>query len=395
MKYMNIFNVKHGDFGVYYDTEQDYSCTLDCGTSQQKLRLHTCCLTPKKLIDFESSRISSHGTKDILISHYHNDHFGGISAFKRHGLPFFRKMYLPYIDFKAAYTKDCIYAICLLQATAEAEKLRIPFTLFRDYSLLFVDNYANNYIRRGKGDQLEDISDCSGVKAEVLWPPKRIDGDSKGLKKFIDNLEGALHKPDLRDAIQKTETYFSELDNAIQSRFPSLDEKSQNEDSVKINEICSLGEPSDKEGVKQAFKELKDAVKGLLNALSIVFRINNKLVWMGDVTWKVITMLNKDLKGDIEWFKLPHHGTIDISNLSIKSSKFLVSLSDGRRYTAINKKILEKACKDNTIIVCTDGHKDCHNHFLPFICNNHSASGIYSSALGVYCSRNTIISIDL
>ena len=112
-------------------------------------------------------------------------------------------------------------------------------------------------------------------------------------------------------------------------------------------------------------------------------------------TKEVITILNKYLKGDIEWFKLPHHGTIDISNLSIKSSKFLVSLSDGGQYTAINKKILEKACQDNTIILCTDGHKDCHNHFNPDFFYGYSASRPYPTLGGVYCFRNTIVSIDL
>lgn len=397
---MNIFNVKHGDFGVYYDTEQDYICVLDCGTTQQDLRLHTCCLTPEKLIDFESGRISSfRGTKDILISHYHGDHFKGIGAFKRYGLPFFRNMYLPYIDFDATYTNRCLYAVCLLSATAEL--LRIPFTLLKNYSSLFVDNYAQKYILVGRGDPLSDIRDSSGGDAEVLWPPKQIYGKSKALEEFIDKLEDALRKQDHEDAIEKTKKYFSKLKQEIQSReFSSLNTESQEKEERDINEIFNIEGPNNRKELKGAFKELKKAVKGFLDALSIIFRINNKIVWMGDVNKDVIAILKDDLKGDIEWFKLPHHGTIDISNLSIKSSKFLVSLSDGkhyggRLYDPISPKILEKACKDNTIIVCTDGHKDCHNHFNPFSCYDYLASRMYPTSGEVYCSINTIVRIDL
>lgn len=388
MKCIEIFNVKHGDFGVYYDTEQDYICTLDCGTSQQKLRLHTCCLTPKKLIDFESSRISSlHGTKDILISHYHNDHFNGISAFKRYGLPFFRNMYLPYIDFKAAYTKDCLYAVCLLSATAKV--LRIPFTLLQSYFSLFLDNYAQKYILVRRGDSLSDIRDSSDGDAEVLWPPKHIYGDSKDLEKFIDNLEEALRKQNLSDAIQTAKEYFSKLNRDIQLRgFHSLNHENQNKERFNIDEIHSIGEPSNKKELKDAFKELRNAVKAFLDTLSIVFKINGKLIWMGDVNKDVLEILNKDLGRDIEWFKLPHHGTIDISNLNIKSSKFAISLSDGkhfsgRNYQPIYQSNLNKACKDNTIIFCTDGHKDCYN--CPHRVNINP----------VYCSKHTKIMISL
>ena len=206
MKLIDIFNVKHGDFGVYKNIKEEYICVLDCGTSQPKSRLHTSCLTPKRIINIVSYKLSSFNTKDILISHYNDDHFNGISAFKKRGSPFFRNMYVPYIDFKAAYTKQFLYSMCLLKATSDV--LKIPFTLLKRFSSLFTGNYAQNHIMLHKGHILRELKDSTGAGAEIVWPPKFIYvGDSNKLKKFIDKLEGALRKHDLEDAIKKTEEY--------------------------------------------------------------------------------------------------------------------------------------------------------------------------------------------
>jgi len=409
MKFIDIFNVKHGDFGVYYNIEQDYICVLDCGTSQPNSCLHTGCLTPKRIIDFVSHRIlSSISKRDILISHDHEDHFNGISVFKKYGLPFFRNMYIPYIDFTADYSKQFLYSMCLLKATSDV--LRTPFTLLQRFSSIFLDNYAQKYIKLHKGHSLREIKDSNGAVAEVLWPPRYIyDEESKELKRFIDGLENALRKHNLGSAIEKTKGYFSELQEQLNSReFSSLDsdnqeqEKQEDEDkSVHINEIFSMEEHNEGKGIKDdlkeikaAFSKLRDAVKTFLNALSIVLRIDHKIVWMGDVTEEVLRILKQDLKGKFMYFKLPHHGTIDINNLNIRASKFVVSLSDGKNFKPINKENLKKALKDNTVILCTDGHRYCHNNGFPFCCWGYLPSRIYPFG-GVYCSRNIVVRIDL
>ena len=410
MKLIDTFNVKHGDFGVYHDIEQDYVCVLDCGTSQPNSCLHTGCLTPKRIINFVSHRISSSTSeRDILISHYHQDHFNGISAFKKYGSPFFRNMYVPYMDFKADYTKQFLYSMCLLKATSDV--LRIPFTLLQSFSSLFLEEYAKKYIRCHRGHSLREIKDSNGAVAEVLWPPSHIyNEESKELKRFIDKLEGALRKHELRSAIEKTEKYLSELQEHISSReFSSLDsdnqeqEKQEDEDKgVHINEIFTMEEYNEGKGIKgdlkeikAAFSKLRGAVKTFLNALSIVLRIDHKIVWMGDVTEEVLRILKKDLNGKFMYFKLPHHGTIDITNLNLRASKFVVSLSDGKNFKPINKENLKKALNDNTIILCTDGHRYCHNNGFPFYCWDYLPSEIYSFFEDVYCSRNMVVRIDL
>jgi hypothetical protein len=150
----------------------------------------------------------------------------------------------------------------------------------------------------------------------------------------------------------------------------------------------------DLKDIKAAFGKLRNAVETFLNALSIVLKIDNKVIWMGDVTEEVTKILSKDMKGNFVYFKLPHHGTVDISSLNISTSKFVVSLSDGRNYKTINNKNMEKALHDSTVFLCTDGHRKCTYNLLPF---HHSKCSHpdYSFCKKVYCSRNTVIRLDL
>jgi ribonuclease BN (tRNA processing enzyme) len=408
MKFIDIFNVKHGDFGVYYNTDQNYSCILDCGTSQPNSCLHTNCLTPSKLINLVSYQISSFSnSRDILISHYHQDHYNGIHEFKKYGLPFFRKMYVPYIDFTAKYSKQLLYSMCLLEATSDL--LKIPFNMMKNFSSLFLEEYAQEKFTIHRKDILENIKDSTGSVAEVIWPPKQIyDRESKALCIFINRLESVLHKHELGNAIKKTKKYFSELEKQItQKKFSSLDSDNKNlEDQEEnktydINEIsCTMEYNEEKEktddskNIKAAFSKLRNAVKTFLNALSIVLKIDNKVIWMGDVTEEVLKILSKDIEGDYVYFKLPHHGTIDISHLNISTSKFVVSLSDGNKYKTININNIKKALDNCTYILCTDGHRNCYYNFFPFHHSELSHPILYPFCEKVYCSRNTVVRLD-
>lgn len=111
MKFIEIFNVKHGDFGVYHDLKKNYVCVLDCGSLQQNMRLHNSSLTPNDVIERESGKVASIPMRDILISHYHGDHFSHVCKFKKYGMPFFQKMYIPYIDFTSSYGDRLLYSL--------------------------------------------------------------------------------------------------------------------------------------------------------------------------------------------------------------------------------------------------------------------------------------------
>lgn len=404
MKYLDVFNVKHGDFGVYHDLSGNYLCLLDCGSTQLNSGLHTACLTPQEIIDsVVTCKITSPSIidwlsfKNILISHYHEDHFNGLGILKaKKSGPFFETMYLPFIDFKKKYAGQLLYSLCLLQGASDA--LNIKYTQLENFSSLFLDNYAKQRTFLCRGDNINAIKDNGHNVAEVLWPPKGIDGESKELQKFIKRLKDSLHKHNLELAIKKTDKYFSELKSKMSSqKIHDSDNIVQSE--VDINEIFGIEDVKrkknrknrDRQEVIDAFDELKNVIKGFLNALSIVFKVGSKLLWMGDITEKVLEILKSDLQGDIEYFKLPHHGTIDISTVPVKASKFIVSLADGRNYKSLHKNNIRKALNDGTFISCTDGHRDCHNGF-PFV---YPISCLSILCQNTHCSQNTIVRITL
>jgi len=308
---VRFLNVKHGDFGIFEDN--NYICILDCGTSQPNsyLKIYPC-LTPKLVISHEVNRIKQNKPNciiDALISHYHEDHYNGLGLFKKFGIVF-RYMYVPYIDFTASYTKQVLYAMCLMQATAEV--LRIPFTLLRQYHKLFTENYAGRIFQVSRGNKISFIKDSEGNVAEILWPPKNIyDKDSKTLKKFIKSLEKELRKYDLSKAIEIANKYFEELnenltkliERKIITEWKDTTEKELDELSIiNIDDLLSKDEDMNEkhcdDSVRNAFNRLKMAVRNYMNALSIVFRVGKSLVFMGDITEKVLQILSKDLAGD-------------------------------------------------------------------------------------------------
>lgn len=395
MASIRVWNVKHGDLGVYSNRETAYSCMLDCGTTQPKSHLRTLPFaTPRIVIGYVADRIASHGrVRDALVSHYHDDHYNGIGAFKRYGLPFFRNIYIPYINFRGDYARQIVYSMCLLDVSSRI--FNIPFTLLRKFSGLFLDNYAHQNIMVGRGDYLSDIKDALGAIAEVLWPPIYIFGRSKRLDKLIDNLIRSLNKQDLKTAINETEHYFSQLhEKLLSTEFGRAISNRVELGEFQIHDLISDENNNEntleRSRKEDAFKKLKGAVKDHLDALSIVFRVSGSLLWVGDVNETVLQILGRDLKNDVKYFKLPHHGTIDVSSLSLKASKYVVSIADGkhyggRRYRPMRLANLAKASNDQTQILCTDGHRGCEKSYLsmPF------------GAKEFPCSRHTKIMFNL
>ncbi len=389
MASIRVWNVKHGDLGVYSNRETAYSCMLDCGTTQPRSHLRTLPFaTPRLVIDYVAYRIASHGrVSDALVSHYHDDHYNGIGAFKRYGLPFFRNIYFPYINFKGDYARQILYSMCLLDVTSRI--FDIPFTLLRKFSALFLDNYAHQNIMVGRGDYLPDIKDASGTIAEVLWPPLCISGRSKRLDNLIDKLKSSLKKQDLKTAIKETEHYFSQLhEKLLPKEFGRVISNRAELDEFQINDLISNENNSEntveRSRKEDAFDELKGAVKNHLDVLSIVFRVGASLLWMGDINERVLQILRRDFINNINYFKLPHHGTIDVSSMSLKASKYIVSIADGKhyggkRYRPMLEKNLSKASYDRTQILCTDCHRQCRGPYFPiayggnvFPCSQHT-----------------------
>jgi len=387
MKVMEIYNVKHGDFGAYLDCDKDYSCVLDCGSSQSQSRLHTACTTPTRIMGGVSQIINSTKKRDLLISHFHRDHYNGVKVFSNYKLPFFDKMYIPYIEFKADYSKQFIYSFCLLHETANI--LNKSFSLLKDFESLFKKSYEKDMVMVGEGDEIPSITDSKGNTAEIIWPPITIKGKSRELERFIHDLEENLRNKELDKAIKNAGERLEGLQDLVSSKEIKRIDTPQKSDRKEfdINELMSIEKSLPYRGnknrpeIRDAFKKLRSSVKQFLNPLSIAFKIDKQLLWMGDLEENngIFQYIKSKLDKDIKYFKLPHHGTVDINGLDVKASKFLVSLSDGKNYGPLDRQNIKKAIKDKTLIRCTDGHKRC-------------SIGYYSSPEKMLCYTNTVIS---
>ncbi len=395
MNYINIFNVKHGDFGIFHD-QGNYMCILDCGSSQSKSGLKTACTTPVNLIDLVSTNFINYKHKELLISHYHDDHYNCINAFNKISqTPVFENMYLPYIKFEGKYFHDenkligqINYSYCLLNSLTSS--IKPPFKTFKNYQNLFKNKYAINHIYLHKNYQFKGNSSYFNKSVKVLWPPQYAEKKSYKLDKVIKDIEESLKKNDKNGIIQKAKIIFNnsiiEIDNNMDSSESNIDEYIDDFKYVK---------PEEKEKViPDSYKILKNALQGVLDALSIVLEFDNNLLWMGDITNNVLLYISGDFKKKYKYIKLPHHGTRDFSVINTKASKYIVSLSDGKHYSGkeyqpIFEKNIDKASNDNSIILCTDGHKDCmlqyKEHLLPFL----------TSQQFPICRNNTKITIPI
>lgn len=400
MPYMEIYNVKHGDFGVYYDLEKDYACVIDCGTSQPNDLLKLSLMTPKDIIASVARNLGKFNKRDILITHLHEDHYNGIAAFRRSKEPFFRNMFIPYIDPKQDYTKTMFLAMELLDMFSTFFK--VPFTVLKNFKELFSGKYSKDVIPIYQGVILDDISSERG-NAQVLWPPM-FKGDSKKLKYTVDRFKKTLEEHNLSKIIDIAEEKFysdmeylslslREYSNFIHNKYHF---DTYNIESVELNYIDKyiegeeLGEISEfkdedelilsklkKRGIEKAeaqeaiirsYWKLKKQLKNILDALSIVFHIDHDIILFGDITERILYLLNKDIHDEYKVIKLPHHGTRDISFLNTKADCFVVSISDGRKYKPIDIRNIKKALKDRSIILCTDGHRICILRYLCKFC---------------------------
>jgi len=270
----------------------------------------------------------------------------------------------------------------------------VRLKLFRDYSKLFTGGYAHNIYTVKRGDRIDFIHDSNNDSLEVLWPPYKLSlNASKSLEQFISSLEDALKKHDLSEAIEKTRELFKEYKKTIDIIQGNIRHWEHSKDSYLKHEFKSINKNGPKETdksddkthdltnikvdpeVRRAFKSLKSAVENFIDDLSIAFRIGDSILWMGDLKENVLKILetDNDTSGDYYIFKVPHHGTVDISILKNVTAEFLViSLSDGyhingRPYKSPNKGLLCKACFEGSTILCTDGHIQCPLHKCKFV----------------------------
>ncbi|WNZ28658.1 MAG: MBL fold metallo-hydrolase [Candidatus Bathyarchaeota archaeon] len=251
------------------------SFVIDCGTRDSKKAINFCNGLKKEL-----TKIASH---DLMISHYHFDHYSLVNKFP---FFFFDNIYLPALP-PQSRTADIMY-----QFLSVANILA-----FRNYYLApIISNHGKKICPLVKGDSFNAIN----REWKVLWPDYNV--VDKINRKKINKLQIEIGKiveelrPDDREAFEQT---YGRL-----SRTFSTKEKSE-------EQTLTISIPLEKETdnrFNDRLRKIEGNFRNLANRVSLVVRDeSNDFLFTGDVD---NTILDNYLNFEEEYFlvQAAHHG---------------------------------------------------------------------------------------
>jgi len=287
---------------------------IDCGSKQN----------PKQVFRKSICRINP----DVFIlSHFHLDHYNGFfynQKCRPHQHPTIQKVFFPKLPRKKEI-KDfilCMFAINIRFLGDISGSMELDFL-----NLLSKRNkcsFAYKAVSQG------DIISLGGSHIEILWPPKEIDESAlKIIKKAIDDFEEAKKEDKVLNDIYNR----INQDKSIEKYFQATDGENiysnvENRDDSDINYIeCRNLDiiRSIPEQTKKANKSLKHAA----NHLSLAFRYNNQILFLGDLESSELRQISNYLSvSNLTHYLIiitPHHGTHWHNALSQLSTIYAIS----------------------------------------------------------------------
>lgn len=281
--------------GLSVSLEQDYDryIQLDCGGDKNSF------INGSRRIKDDVER-----AKVFILSHFHNDHYNGLFYLKPTTL--IEKLYYPRIpDFEDNTNIKKEFTLYFLVASAMDlgnNSGCMETDLVNLFRLTNKKPFSVHPVAKG------DIIDCGNTIYDVLWPPKQIERNSDIFNKVKDAIE-TLHEAkkedeDLKNLYDKFESiyeknYSGEIETVENSR-ERLDRKVFEKE---------FGEPNIKPKTKESLKKLRNVA----NRLSLCFKYNEKLLFLGDLEKEEINTVVQEListsSTSFETLITPHHGT--------------------------------------------------------------------------------------
>ncbi len=432
MSAVYVKNVFFGDCNII--EHEDAILIVDCGSDNKGSDPDSNSILPLPACEFAYSKIKflvnePAKVKNLLISHYHSDHFNSILELERQGKIKFTNIYLPLTiisenDLKAHESSVHWLALlfCVAVRNSYADKLTKRLLIFLKRLADIVYDFNNVVcLKRGDSFRLGTLSN------EVLWPDVTL------LKKIYSDDEGAEGTTAGVLSLQRKEDYkncFIVLNSVADEANP---EKPDSSDFEKVLEmLCSIFKilnknehGDDRERYARLLEELeiftdnvqrkmtvfygslpadeKKFVREILfaayhhyieceNSCSIVFQdksIGNtgKYIFLGDVTDKVIEAIHysKDgpsFKACYDVVKVQHHGTGKHFSQYMPVGRNYIVSNGGYSSRKVSKDLIEQIFKQHpgARLYCTGAHKDrtyCEyeGNDCPFYCCNKALFG--------------------
>ena len=264
---------------------------VDCGSQQY----------PKQAYRKSICRINP----DIFIlSHFHLDHYNGLLFYEKcrpFSHPNIKQVFFPKIPRKGETCKllKCMFLmhIRVMGDLSGSQELDFLYILSR------INKSPFTYRPVSQGDKLI----IGGSQLEILWPPKEIDSSSlKVIEKAIEDFDKAKEEDDILKKI------YEELNDriSIERYFENGEIKIQDTNyDDRDNNIVDVFDRDIPEVTKEANKSLRRAA----NHLSIAFKYDSNLLFLGDLESNQLNQVANRLinDGNTHYITIitPHHGT--------------------------------------------------------------------------------------
>lgn len=237
----------------------------------------------------------------FVLSHFHSDHynglFEGVRAKERFSIQQVIMPIIPRFRERKKFTR-CLFAVNARILGGGSGSM--------DYDFLSIINKLSkptSYRRVKSGDEVV----LDGVHIQILWPPKVLNDDE-----LLVSVQNAI--TDFNNALDQ--------DDILKGIYNSLPEKGILESYLSDNEMAEMDAfrndelqlfPTKRDDIPDATKKANASLRGVANRLSLAFRMDSNLLFLGDLESNEINAVVDNLKEEqrlrFPIMITPHHGT--------------------------------------------------------------------------------------
>ena len=390
---IHVKNVLFGDCNIL--ESENTVLVVDCGSAnKRKPRIYSN-VASKETFTYSKIQFLENDirTKDLLISHYHEDHFNGILQVKLRNKIKFQHIYLPFTILEADALEKYESAIgwlallfCIaLPGTATFRITDKLLKLWKDLPDIVV--YFNNIRCLNRSHVL--IS--GNLRNEVLWPAIKVEqwlkslGDSERARECIRwKLKNDFGRcMDVFDIGKEKYLFIYNLLCVItgvlnKRKRNSEDLNTYSENLHALNEIAVELRAENKKNyviaddakkrtmlvtARAAYHDYSD----LTNAASVIFHESDdksigRYIFLGDATADVIKAIRQEsclsFKKYYQAVKVQHHGTQSHFTRVMPAGQNYIISNGGYKRRKISEKLLRHIVADATAeIYCTGAHE--------------------------------------
>lgn len=285
------------------------------------------------------SNLRDNNPKFFILSHFHSDHYNALTVPLKGGSPQklnIKELYFPRIPDMPQREEFLKCLLAMNTFILGGDSGSMEFDLINLFDKINNKSFSTRPL--SQGDVIEN-----GI--EILWPPKHI-SEYKNKEKVNKKVQEAIKKfNEAKNKNSKLKEIYEKINDGLINQYLEPQENyNRDSDTHNIGENEKLDKEFDKAEIKEANKALKEAA----NYFSIAFKIDERMLFMGDLEESNIGKVLSDLKyGSYHILIAPHHGTH--WNNKFNNFRFHFTLASlGNKYGFVNlckfKNISERVC---------------------------------------------------